>query len=202
MLGECSPRSSSGVERALIGSGRVSGPWESSVVSDAAGTERPQRPPGGGSGRLWSSPEEWGRARQPDRCPICLDGGPSNVLVPFRAGIATGGPRAPIPGYVCLVARRHVIEPFELPPVELAQFWQEAMTVGRALSVLFRPPKINYEIHGNSMPHLHMHIYPRAAGDPYVGRSIDWHTSFERSEADLAKITAAIENQPVVGGRR
>jgi diadenosine tetraphosphate (Ap4A) HIT family hydrolase len=42
-----------------------------------------------------------------------------------------------------LVARRHVVEPFELPAVELEQFWQEAMTIGRALHALFAPPKIN-----------------------------------------------------------
>jgi len=123
------------------------------------------------------------------------------VLVPFEAGIATGGERAPIPGYVCLVARRHVVEPFELPPVELEQFWQEAMTVGRALHKLFAPPKINYEIHGNSMPHLHMHIYPRSADDPYVGRSIDWHASFERSESDLARIRTAIERESAADAR-
>jgi diadenosine tetraphosphate (Ap4A) HIT family hydrolase len=149
----------------------------------------------GRSGRLWSSPGAWALAGQPDRCPICLDGGPSNILVGFRAGFATGGPTAPIPGYVCLVARRHVIEPFDLPADELAQFWQEAMTIGRALRELFSPPKINYEIHGNSMPHLHMHIYPRSAGDPYVGQSIDWHASFHRSTSDLTKIKEAIQRQ-------
>ena len=147
-------------------------------MTDAAGARPTKRPTGGGSGRVWATPEKWEQTCRPDHCPVCLDGGPDNVLVPFRAGFATGGPRAPIPGYVCLVARRHVVEPFELPPGELAQFWQEAMTIGRALRELFTPPKINYEIHGNSMPHLHMHIYPRSADDPYVGRSIDWHASF------------------------
>ena len=117
------------------------------------------------------------------------------MLVPFRAGVATGAHRAPIRGYVCLVARRHVVEPFELPPLELKQFWQEAMTIGRALHDLFAPPKINYEIHGNSMPHLHMHIYPRSADDPYVGQSIDWHATVERSQSELARIRAAIEGQ-------
>jgi diadenosine tetraphosphate (Ap4A) HIT family hydrolase len=149
----------------------------------------------GGSGGLWSSPAEWERAKGVDQCPVCLDGGPNNVLVPFRAGFATGGVSAPVPGYVCLVARRHVVEPFELPTVELGQFWLEAMTIGRALHALLAPPKINYEIHGNSMPHLHMHIYPRSADDPYVGQAIDWHASFQRSQSDLARIRTAIESQ-------
>lgn len=164
------------------------------AAMDGSGSApREDCPARGGSGQLWSSPGDWDRAKRADHCPICLDGLPSNVLVPFRAGFATGGVKAPIPGYVCLVARRHVVEPFELPAAESAQFWVEAMTIGRALHGLFKPPKINYEIHGNSMPHLHMHIYPRSADDPYVGQAIDWHTSFQRSRSDLALIRRAIE---------
>lgn len=144
---------------------------------------------------MWSSPDEWERAKHPDQCPICLDGGPNNILVPFRASFATGGPTAPIRHYVCLVARRHVVEPFELPPEELDQFWQEAMTIGRGLHALLSPPKINYEIHGNTMPHLHMHVYPRFADDPYIGQAIDWNTTFQRSPTDLAMIKNAIQEQ-------
>jgi diadenosine tetraphosphate (Ap4A) HIT family hydrolase len=44
------------------------------------------------------------------------------------------------------------------------------------------------------MPHLHMHIYPRSADDPYVGQPIDWRASFQRSQADLARIRTAIES--------
>lgn len=36
-----------------------------------------------------------------------------------------------------------------------------------------RPIKINYEIHGNTLPHLHVHVFPRYAGDPFEGRPID-----------------------------
>ena len=31
---------------------------------------------------------------------------------------------------------------------------------------------MNYEIHGNSIPHLHLHLYPRFPGDPFEGRPI------------------------------
>ncbi|MGB6535125.1 MAG: hypothetical protein WBF58_04100 [Xanthobacteraceae bacterium] len=32
---------------------------------------------------------------------------------------------------------------------------------------------MNYEIHGNTIPHLHLHIFPRYRGDPFEGRPID-----------------------------
>ena len=27
--------------------------------------------------------------------------------------------------------------------------------------------KLNYEIHGNTIPHLHVHLFPRYKGDPF-----------------------------------
>jgi diadenosine tetraphosphate (Ap4A) HIT family hydrolase len=33
--------------------------------------------------------------------------------------------------------------------------------------------KLNYEIHGNTLPHLHMHFFPRYAGDQFEGRAIE-----------------------------
>ena len=31
----------------------------------------------------------------------------------------------------------------------------------------------NVEIHGNTIPHLHTHIFPRYPGDPFEGKPID-----------------------------
>lgn len=33
--------------------------------------------------------------------------------------------------------------------------------------------KMNYEIHGNSIPHLHMHFFPRYRGDQFEGQPIN-----------------------------
>jgi len=30
-----------------------------------------------------------------------------------------------------------------------------------------------YEIHGDAIPHLHVHLYPRQVGDPFEGGPID-----------------------------
>jgi len=130
-------------------------------------------------------------AEQP--CPICHDGRPSDLIGELPSIWVTAPALAPLPGYVCVVAKRHVVEPFQLPQAEMAAFWSESMSVARVLHDMLNPLKMNYEIHGNSIPHLHLHVYPRFHGDPFEGRAIDGRsTSFERSPEDLERIRGVI----------
>lgn len=93
---------------------------------------------------------------------------------------------AALPDYVCVVAKRHVEEPFTLSDAEGAIFWRETMAVAKALHARVRPRKMNYEIHGNTIRHLHVHLFPRYDDDPFEGRPIDARAlSFERSRDDL-----------------
>jgi diadenosine tetraphosphate (Ap4A) HIT family hydrolase len=121
--------------------------------------------------------------REPD-CVICR--GPTNVIGELDAVWITAPTMAPLPGYVCVVSKRHVDEPFELDDAASFTFWREAMAVAKALHARLRPRKMNYEIHGNSIPHLHMHLFPRYEGDPFAGRPIDAsRTVFERGRDEL-----------------
>jgi diadenosine tetraphosphate (Ap4A) HIT family hydrolase len=95
---------------------------------------------------------------------------------------------------VCVVAKRHVVEPFELTTDESAAFWGDCMKVARALSALLQPTKMNYEIHGNTIPHLHMHLYPRYPGDPYEGGTIDNTPIFTRNPSDIEGIRRALSD--------
>ena len=75
----------------------------------------------------------------------------------------------------------------------MSAFWSESMSVAAALNELVRPLKMNYEIHGNTLPHLHLHLFPRFAGDPFEGRPIDGRSSaFERSIEDIERLRAAV----------
>jgi diadenosine tetraphosphate (Ap4A) HIT family hydrolase len=122
-------------------------------------------------------------------CPICSRGGPLDVIADLDATWVTAGTDAPLPGYACVVSKNHVVEPFQLPPAERTAFWDEAMSVARVLCDLFAPTKMNYEIHGNTIPHLHMHLLPRFRGDPYVGRPIDLRCkAFARQPEDLVRL--------------
>ena len=68
------------------------------------------------------------------------------------------------------------------------------MSVAKALHEAVDPLKMNYEIHGNTIPHLHLHLYPRFRGDLHEGRAIDGRsTVFERSPDDIQRLRGIIE---------
>ena len=108
-------------------------------------------------------------------CEMCSQGRPDET--PWGARIFAGEvsdaylQRADIQrGYTVVVWRgRHVAEPTELEPGEAAAYWLEVLRVGRALERHLEPVKLNYDILGNSLPHLHTHVIPRYAVDPRPG---------------------------------
>jgi diadenosine tetraphosphate (Ap4A) HIT family hydrolase len=141
----------------------------------------------------WSNPRMWRELKKPESCPICRKGTPLDVLADYPATWVTGGAEVPLPGYACVVSKHHVVEPFELPASDAMAFWHDVMAAARALNQLFNPAKLNYEIHGNTIPHLHLHLFPRFAGDPYVGGPIDpRQVRFTRTPEDLDHLRRAL----------
>jgi diadenosine tetraphosphate (Ap4A) HIT family hydrolase len=69
-------------------------------------------------------------------------------------------------GYTLVVARRHATELFQLHEHESTRYFQDMLRVARAIANAFQPRKLNYELLGNSVPHLHWHVFPRYADDP------------------------------------
>ena len=57
-------------------------------------------------------------------------------------------------------------EPTQLAGVEAAGYWREKLRVGRAVEQGFEHAKMNCEMLGNTVPHLHAHIVPRPLLDP------------------------------------
>lgn len=127
-------------------------------------------------------------------CPICARGSPLDVLAELPSTWVTGGIDAPLPGYLCVVSKRHAAEPFELGKADQIGFWEDCMRAARTLTSHYAPRKMNYEIHGNTIPHLHMHLYPRYAGDPYEGRCISNEVRFQRSPEELARIGQSLRD--------
>jgi SAM-dependent methyltransferase len=101
-----------------------------------------------------------------------------------------------------MVARTHVAEPFELGGLERRRYWEEVLQTAKAVRESTGATKINYEIHGNTIPHLHTHLYPRYPGDPFSGQPIDGRvTLFERSAEQIDRLAEAVRlAQPLHSG--
>ena len=69
-------------------------------------------------------------------------------------------------------------EPTELSPEEAAQYWLEVLEAGRRLELHLQPAKLNYDLLGKLLPHLHTHVVPRYADDPKPG----WPFPFPEDE--------------------
>jgi diadenosine tetraphosphate (Ap4A) HIT family hydrolase len=129
-------------------------------------------------------PEEFYARRRGDGCAMCAEGRPDET--PYGVRIHAGEvsdaylQRADVQrGYTIVIWRgRHVAEPTELGDGEAALFWLELLRVGRALEGHLRPVKVNYQLLGNELPHLHAHVVPRYADDPKPG----WPFPFPEEE--------------------
>jgi diadenosine tetraphosphate (Ap4A) HIT family hydrolase len=113
-------------------------------------------------------------------CPLCTEGRPDEVAgrIRFYASQYTDGYlhlHGVQRGYAALIWRgRHVVEPTNLAAVEAAAFWHDLLLVGRAMQIVYAPLKMNYQLLGNRIPHLHWLLAPRfeddiAPGDPLPG---------------------------------
>jgi diadenosine tetraphosphate (Ap4A) HIT family hydrolase len=106
--------------------------------------------------------------------------------------VVSAWPEAVLPGYACVVSKPHVTEPFQLTAPDQANFFLDATAAARGLANLFNPAKMNYEIHGNTIPHLHMHLFPRTPRDVYVGYPNHCRAHFSRSPHELAAMRDAV----------
>jgi diadenosine tetraphosphate (Ap4A) HIT family hydrolase len=140
------------------------------------------------SGRLWADdPEAWENLSRVEGCPFCRNGPPEHeILAETETCWVTAQAQATLPGYVCVISKRHAVEPFHLAPAEQVDFWLDAMATAEGLADVTHPVKMNYEIHGNTIPHLHMHLFPRTPGDVYVGFGIHNRARFTRTEQELS----------------
>jgi diadenosine tetraphosphate (Ap4A) HIT family hydrolase len=129
-------------------------------------------------------------------CPICLRGHPTDVVAELDGAWVTVPGTAPLRGYVCVVAKRHVREPFELPEAERLAFWSAVDATARAIHEGLVPHKLNYEIHGNTIAHLHVHLFPRWRGDRFDGRPIDPRETDTRSREEREATLAALRGLP------
>ena len=127
----------------------------------------------------WKS-ENWDSLISSEGCPVCkqfrLDEKEDEHLLyicdlPFsRLFLAKN---QFIKGYCVLICRSHVIEPYELSKKERAGYFDDLALAASALQTFFKADKMNYNLLGNIVPHLHTHILPRYFTDSAPHRPID-----------------------------
>jgi diadenosine tetraphosphate (Ap4A) HIT family hydrolase len=121
----------------------------------------------------WNSPDRWAALCSGTSCPICRRSEPLGVVTTLEASWVTMQEAAPVRGYVCLVSKIHAVELHDLSVTSAAAFMRDAQLVSKVLSTVSGAVKLNYEIHGNSLPHLHMHFFPRYPDDQFQGQPIN-----------------------------
>jgi diadenosine tetraphosphate (Ap4A) HIT family hydrolase len=123
----------------------------------------------------WRDPERWAKWVRGEDCPICrhVEEGIDVAVAELEVSRVMMPEDAPMRGYAWMPFRRHVVELHELTDEEGAAFMRDIRRVSRALAAVTGAVKLNYEIHGNTVPHLHLHLFPRYVGDPFEGGPID-----------------------------
>jgi diadenosine tetraphosphate (Ap4A) HIT family hydrolase len=139
-----------------------------------------------------------------DGCPLCAEVHATedrNSEGYFVADLAVSRLRLSmdqsLADYCVLICRKHVREPHELDHADRLRFFEDMTHVGEALERAYSALKINYQILGNTVPHLHCHIQPRFHGDPYPDRPVDARhpvtaLSPVEYEAHIARIRTAL----------
>jgi diadenosine tetraphosphate (Ap4A) HIT family hydrolase len=103
-------------------------------------------------------------------CEICERIAHFNAENPYfvaelETGYAVLGDNQLYRGYTIFIARQCVPELHALGDVR-ATFLDEMAAVAEAVFRAFAPRKLNYELLGNSVPHVHWHLFPRYGDDP------------------------------------
>jgi diadenosine tetraphosphate (Ap4A) HIT family hydrolase len=112
----------------------------------------------------WTDAARWRGLKDGSQCPFCVDG-PRGAVATLTASVVTVDATVNVKGYCCIVARDHVPELHEMDAATATRFMEDVRNIGRVVQEITGAIKLNYEIHGNVVPHVHMHIIPRYSGD-------------------------------------
>jgi diadenosine tetraphosphate (Ap4A) HIT family hydrolase len=143
--------------------------------------------------RTW--PDDWEARKRGEGCWFCKN----QFGEPFYVGAAGNGylERHGIArGHAIVVFRdRHVADFTSLTGEEVAAYWRDVHAVARMIEQVFAPCHMNYQLLGNLVPHLHVHVVPRYVDDPAPGRPLPW----EPKPVDPSEFDRQIQRLTEVG---
>ncbi len=155
----------------------------------------------------WMPREQWDALRRGQGCPLCsalisterIDAYGCTVI-DLPGGRLRLNTAPETPGQCTFICKQHVCEPYHLSPDDQTVFFADLMRVAHALEQVYQPIKMNLQILGNTIPHLHCHLQPRYYNDfapngPLVSiiSEVPPLTS-EELEVQSARILAALKS--------
>jgi diadenosine tetraphosphate (Ap4A) HIT family hydrolase len=151
----------------------------------------------------WWSDADWARMRSGADCPMCADGHlPVNehgdLIAELPGSYARLCRNQTHAGYSVVIAKRHAVEVHDLTSEELHAFWADVAALGRTITNLFEPVKLDNLVMGHLCPHVHCHVYPQyPTSDPHALIDIQegtvrlsddaWNERLEAIRTDLAR---------------
>jgi diadenosine tetraphosphate (Ap4A) HIT family hydrolase len=117
---------------------------------------------------------------QEDKCPICnyetkWENYDLVVKLEYATVYASMKARSGLWGNCMIVSKKHVIEFTDFSSEDFSGFLSDMQKTAVALKQVTRAVKINLEQHGNTIPHLHIHLFPRYIDDLNAGQPIDYN---------------------------
>ena len=136
-----------------------------------------------------------------EKCRVCSrirqieEGANPYFVAELESGYVVVGDHQLFRGYALLLCREHKTELHQLDAESKGVFLKEMSILAEAVFRAFRPRKLNYELLGNSIEHMHWHIFPRHEDDlrptgPVwaLDKSVRYAESVRPSEDELLRL--------------
>jgi len=149
----------------------------------------------------WRDPDAWERLCRGVGCPLCAsvasgsdDDEHGLTLARTVTSVVRLARNQRARGYCVVIAARHAVEPFDLPPAESRAFFDDVLATARAVQQVCCPVKVNYELLGNAIPHLHCHVVPRYEddGSPAAPLPLFGEPPVHLPDADFLELAARV----------
>jgi diadenosine tetraphosphate (Ap4A) HIT family hydrolase len=124
-------------------------------------------------------------------CPLCHEDGGAVVWRDDALRVVLAG-EPDVPGFTRVIANTHAAEMSDLSPATREHIMRVVFRIEEIVRVVFSPVKINLASLGNVVPHVHWHVVPRFADDPFYPQSV-WSARQRETPAEVLAARRALE---------
>ena len=144
----------------------------------------------------WTKEERWKALIEGTDCPLCERARGADVVADLEASVVTADETVAVKGYCCIILKEHRTELHQLGDEAGMAFMRDVKRVSAAVQSITGAIKLNYEVHGNVVPHVHMHVIPRYPRDEIEMEDKPFAQNKERVYADgeFAAYTRKLSN--------